>query len=79
MAKEQQDALGNDERIVSQFIRDYLQDPQRDIQEPYFTLQEFIDFLYSKQNDLWDTKKDNVYHDMARPLAHYWIASSHNT
>lgn len=42
-------------------------------------LPEFLDFLFSKQNDLWDPKKDIVYQDMTRPLSHYWIASSHNT
>lgn len=76
---EQGDPLGDDERQVSAFIRDYLQDPQRDVQEPYFTIPEFIDFLFSKQNDVWDSRKDTVYHDMTRPLCHYWIASSHNT
>lgn len=75
----QNDTLGNDEHKASAFIRDYLQDPQRDVQEPYFTKNEFIDFLFSKQNDLWDSKYDLVYHDMTKPLAYYWIASSHNT
>lgn len=56
-----------------------MQDPQRDIQEPYFTFSEFIDFLFSKQNDIWNQKFNQVTQDMTRPLAHYWIASSHNT
>lgn len=51
----------------------------REVQEPYFMLPEFLDFLFSKQNDLWDPKKDIVYQDMTKPLSHYWIASSHNT
>jgi phosphatidylinositol phospholipase C gamma-1 len=50
-----------------------------DVQDPHFTIAEFLDFLFSKQNDLWDPTKDTVYQDMSRPLAHYWIASSHNT
>ncbi|XP_059470095.1 1-phosphatidylinositol 4,5-bisphosphate phosphodiesterase gamma-1 [Neocloeon triangulifer] len=79
MDKEQKDAMGNDERLVSKFMRDYLQDPTRDVQEPYFTENEFMDFLYSKQNDLWDTAFSPVYQDMSRPLSHYWISSSHNT
>lgn len=37
---EQHDPMGEDEVQVSQFIRDYLRDPQRDIYEPYFTLNE---------------------------------------
>ncbi|KOC61102.1 1-phosphatidylinositol 4,5-bisphosphate phosphodiesterase gamma-1 [Habropoda laboriosa] len=76
---EQQDSLGNKEIVVSCFIRDYLQDPQRDVQEPHFTFSEFIDFLFSKQNSVWDSKYSRIYQDMSKPLAHYWIASSHNT
>ncbi|XP_043670796.1 1-phosphatidylinositol 4,5-bisphosphate phosphodiesterase gamma-1 [Vespula pensylvanica] len=76
---EQQDALGNNDIEASRFIRDYLQDPQRDIQEPYFTFSEFIDFLFSKQNDISDQRYNQVTQDMTKPLAHYWIASSHNT
>ena len=37
---EQHDRLGDDEAVASQFIRDYLRDPQRDTYEPYFTLHE---------------------------------------
>lgn len=77
--QEQKEFLENDDRQVSQFICDFLKDGERDIQEPYLYVSEFIDFLFSKQNDLWDPKKDTVYHDMSKPLAHYWIASSHNT
>lgn len=76
---EQQDSFGDNELEISRFIREYLQDPQRDIQEPYFTFSEFIDFLFSKQNDLWDEKFNQISQDMTRPLAYYWIASSHNT
>jgi hypothetical protein len=38
-----------------------------------------MDFLFSKQNDIWDQRCDQVYQDMTRPMSHYWIASSHNT
>lgn len=37
---EHQDRMGEDEIRASQFIRDYLRDPQRDVYEPYFTLNE---------------------------------------
>ncbi|KAJ8684283.1 hypothetical protein QAD02_020075, partial [Eretmocerus hayati] len=79
LLSEQQDNLGNNDAEVSHFIREYLQDPQRDIQEPYFTFSEFIDFLFSKQNEVWDSKYDQIYQDMTRPMSHYWVASSHNT
>ncbi|XP_062715033.1 1-phosphatidylinositol 4,5-bisphosphate phosphodiesterase gamma-1 isoform X2 [Aedes albopictus] len=75
----QNDPLGNDEKATSNFIREYVQDPIRDVQEPYLKIQEFIDFLFSRQNEVWDSDCDSVYQDMNRPLAHYWISSSHNT
>lgn len=76
---EQHDRLGDDEVKASQFIKDYLRDPQRDIYEPYFTLHEFIEMLFSKQNTIWDSKNDVVTQDMTQPLCNYWISSSHNT
>lgn len=79
LINEQVDSLGNDDRAVSQFVCDFLKDPQREVQEPFLTIPEFLDFLFSKQNDLWDPKKDIIYHDMSKPLSHYWISSSHNT
>ncbi|XP_022122315.2 1-phosphatidylinositol 4,5-bisphosphate phosphodiesterase gamma-1 isoform X2 [Pieris rapae] len=76
---EQYDRLGEDERFTSQFMREYLRDPQRDVHEPYFTVHEFIEMLFSKQNTVWDSAHNLVTQDMTRPLAHYWISSSHNT
>lgn len=43
------------------------------------SVEQFLDFLFSKQNDAWDPNKDAVTQDMSRPLTSYWIASSHNT
>ncbi|XP_017120555.1 1-phosphatidylinositol 4,5-bisphosphate phosphodiesterase gamma-1 [Drosophila elegans] len=64
---------------IAAFIRDFVQDVERDVQEPYLTFSEFADFLFSKQNDLWNSKFDSVFMDMNLPLSSYWIASSHNT
>ncbi|EDV46880.1 1-phosphatidylinositol 4,5-bisphosphate phosphodiesterase gamma-1 [Drosophila erecta] len=64
---------------IASFIRDFVQDVERDVQEPYLTFSEFVDFLFSKQNDLWNSKYDQVFMDMNLPLSSYWIASSHNT
>lgn len=51
-----------------------------DGREPYFTIPEFMEFLFSKENDVWDgEKEDKVWQDMTRSLSCYWIASSHNT
>jgi phosphatidylinositol phospholipase C gamma-1 len=79
LAQEQKDQLAEDERNVCQLMKDFLRDPNRNSQEPYFTLKEFINFLFSKQNEIWDSRHDIVNQDMNRPLTHYWIASSHNT
>lgn len=76
---EQNDSNGTDEKFVSNFIRDFVQDTQREVQEPYFTISEFVDYLFSKQNEIWDSQYDRVYNDMTKPLCHYWISSSHNT
>ncbi|KAH8287223.1 hypothetical protein KR054_004596 [Drosophila jambulina] len=64
---------------IATFMRDFVQDVERDVQEPYLSIAEFMDFLFSKQNDLWNSKYDAVSMDMNQPLSSYWIASSHNT
>jgi phosphatidylinositol phospholipase C, gamma-1 len=69
-----------DDKAISAFIQDFVQDTQREVQEPYFTINEFVDYLFSKHNEIWDVKKCNrVYQDMTKPLCDYWINSSHNT
>ncbi|XP_035703726.1 1-phosphatidylinositol 4,5-bisphosphate phosphodiesterase gamma-1-like isoform X2 [Folsomia candida] len=45
---------------------------------PYLTSNEAVNFLFSKQNQLYNPK-NCASQDMTRPLSHYWIASSHNT
>lgn len=79
LVHEQEDSFQNDDRAISQLICDFLKDPQREIQEPYLTIAEFMDYLFSKQNDLWNPTKNGVYQDMSKPLSDYWISSSHNT
>ncbi|XP_011187776.2 1-phosphatidylinositol 4,5-bisphosphate phosphodiesterase gamma-1 [Zeugodacus cucurbitae] len=79
LMQEQHEIMGRDDASVSNFIRDFLQDVERDVQEPYFTISEFLDYLFSKQNDLWDRNCDRIYMDMKQPISAYWIASSHNT
>ncbi|XP_048507908.1 1-phosphatidylinositol 4,5-bisphosphate phosphodiesterase gamma-1-like isoform X2 [Athalia rosae] len=79
LVSEQEEFLNSDVGEVSQYMRNYLQDSQRELSYPYFTLSEFISYLHSKHNEIWDRSNDQVTQDMTKPLSHYWIASSHNT
>lgn len=41
---------------------------------------QFLTYLFSKENTIWDLQLDQVRpEDMNNPLSHYWISSSHNT
>ncbi|KAM3719440.1 1-phosphatidylinositol 4,5-bisphosphate phosphodiesterase gamma plc-3 [Dirofilaria immitis] len=77
----QNDEMGMMRDRASDFLRRFLRewDPYRDVPEPVLSVAEFCDFLFSRENSLWDSVNENVIHDMNRPLSHYWIASSHNT
>ncbi|KAH7700636.1 variant SH3 domain-containing protein, partial [Aphelenchoides avenae] len=77
----QGDEIGHSKELSSEFLRRYLRevDMSRDIPEPHLTTEEFVDYLFSRENCLFDPTNDSVVHDMTRPLTHYWIASSHNT
>ncbi|XP_034246748.1 1-phosphatidylinositol 4,5-bisphosphate phosphodiesterase gamma-1 isoform X1 [Thrips palmi] len=79
LLEEQHEKNAENPKWVSEVMRDFLRDSQREVKEPYFTTVEFMNFLFCKQNDLWDSSHNKVTHDMNRPLSHYWIASSHNT
>ncbi|XP_046842493.1 1-phosphatidylinositol 4,5-bisphosphate phosphodiesterase gamma-1-like isoform X2 [Xenia sp. Carnegie-2017] len=47
--------------------------------DPYLSLVEFTDYIYSKTNSVFNEEHSVVYQDMKQPLSRYWIASSHNT
>ncbi|XP_022652107.1 1-phosphatidylinositol 4,5-bisphosphate phosphodiesterase gamma-1-like isoform X2 [Varroa jacobsoni] len=68
-----------DDNLISARMRNFLQDARRETQEPYFTQQEFVDSLFSKENQILDVTKCELNQDMSKPLTHYWISSSHNT
>ena len=40
---------------------------------------QFLDFLFSRGNSVFNTAHCEVYQDMTKPMNNYWIASSHNT
>ncbi|XP_077982282.1 1-phosphatidylinositol 4,5-bisphosphate phosphodiesterase gamma-1-like [Glandiceps talaboti] len=79
LASEQRDPLANEPDAVAKFLQDFVEDPARQVEETYLTIKEFIDYLYSKQNSLWDSSNDVVNQDMNQPMSQYWIACSHNT
>ncbi|XP_006881592.1 PREDICTED: 1-phosphatidylinositol 4,5-bisphosphate phosphodiesterase gamma-1 isoform X1 [Elephantulus edwardii] len=65
---------------VQEFVLSFLRDPLREIEEPSLFLDEFVTFLFSKENSVWNSQLDAVCPDtMNNPLSHYWISSSHNT
>ncbi|XP_072259304.1 1-phosphatidylinositol 4,5-bisphosphate phosphodiesterase gamma-1 [Pyxicephalus adspersus] len=76
----QKELWASDLLQVQEFMFHFLRDPLREIEEPYFTMEEFVTFLFSKENTVWDSSLDTVCpQNMDNPLSHYWISSSHNT
>jgi len=64
---------------VAVMMREFLQDSSRNTVAPYFHATEFVDWLFSANNSCLNPISRETYHDMTRPLSHYFIASSHNT
>lgn len=70
---------------MATFMRNFVQDPRqstmadKDYEEGFFTAKEFMSYLFSHENELFDPAHKMVNQDMTQPLSHYWIASSHNT
>jgi phosphatidylinositol phospholipase C gamma-1 len=78
---EQKDARSSDPSYVANLVWDFvnLAGGHRDPRQPSLSMQEFVNFLFSKRNSIFKEECNAVYQDMDRPLNHYWIASSHNT
>uniref|UniRef100_A0AAY4DQB8 Phosphoinositide phospholipase C n=1 Tax=Denticeps clupeoides TaxID=299321 RepID=A0AAY4DQB8_9TELE len=65
---------------VRELMTTFIDDTMRKTNDPEFTVGEFLNFLFSKENSIWDEKYSEVCNlDMNNPLSHYWINSSHNT
>uniref|UniRef100_A0A3Q1HQV0 1-phosphatidylinositol 4,5-bisphosphate phosphodiesterase gamma n=1 Tax=Anabas testudineus TaxID=64144 RepID=A0A3Q1HQV0_ANATE len=76
----QKEMWATDYNKVQEFMFNYLKDPLREVEQPYFHQDEFLTYLFSKENTIWDSSLDQVCPDnMNNPLSHYWISSSHNT
>ncbi|XP_026579164.1 1-phosphatidylinositol 4,5-bisphosphate phosphodiesterase gamma-1-like, partial [Pseudonaja textilis] len=77
---DQKETWANDITKVRRLMCSYLQDRLADMAEPVFQLDEFLTFLFSKENTLMDSKGEQVApEEMTFPLSQYWISSSHNT
>ncbi|XP_039863960.1 1-phosphatidylinositol 4,5-bisphosphate phosphodiesterase gamma-2 [Simochromis diagramma] len=77
---QQQETWANDLNQVRELMTTFIDDTMRKTNDPEFTVSEFLGFLFSKENCIWDEKFSDISNvDMNNPLSHYWVNSSHNT
>ncbi|KAG8562823.1 hypothetical protein GDO81_015829 [Engystomops pustulosus] len=77
---EQQESCAQDLNKVRERMTKFIDDTMRETAEPFLLVEEFLTYLFSKENSIWDEKYDEIIvQNMNNPLSHYWIASSHNT
>ncbi|XP_034976827.1 1-phosphatidylinositol 4,5-bisphosphate phosphodiesterase gamma-2 isoform X3 [Zootoca vivipara] len=77
---EQQESWAQDLSKVRERMSKFVDDTMRETDEPFLYVDEFLTYLFSKENSIWDDKYDSIDpQDMNNPLSHYWISSSHNT
>ncbi|XP_061577281.1 1-phosphatidylinositol 4,5-bisphosphate phosphodiesterase gamma-2 isoform X2 [Cololabis saira] len=77
---DQKESWANDLNQVRELMTTFIDDTMRKTNDPEFTVSEFLGFLFSKENSVWDEKFSAISNlDMNNPLSHYWISSSHNT
>nr|AGQ56873.1 phospholipase C gamma 2 [Paralichthys olivaceus] len=77
---QQKESWANDLNQVRELMTILIDDTMRKTNDPEFNVSEFLSFLFSKENSLWDEKFSEINNmDMNNPLSHYWISSSHNT
>ncbi|XP_030645805.1 1-phosphatidylinositol 4,5-bisphosphate phosphodiesterase gamma-2-like [Chanos chanos] len=77
---QQKETWANNVNQVRELMTIFIDDTMRRTNDPEFTVGEFLSFLFSKENSIWDEKYSEICSlDMNNPLSHYWINSSHNT
>uniref|UniRef100_A0A3B4TIQ3 1-phosphatidylinositol 4,5-bisphosphate phosphodiesterase gamma n=1 Tax=Seriola dumerili TaxID=41447 RepID=A0A3B4TIQ3_SERDU len=77
---QQKESWASDLNQVRELMTTFIDDTMRKTNDPEFTVSEFLSFLFSKENSVWDEKVSEISNlDMNNPLSHYWISSSHNT
>ncbi|CAL8262728.1 unnamed protein product [Merluccius merluccius] len=77
---QQRELWATDVNLVKELMTTFIDDTMRKTNDPEFTVSEFLSFLFSKENSVWDEKQSQISTaDMNNPLSHYWISSSHNT
>nr|XP_055030926.1 1-phosphatidylinositol 4,5-bisphosphate phosphodiesterase gamma-2-like isoform X1 [Misgurnus anguillicaudatus] len=77
---QQKETWANNLNQVRDLMTIFIDDITRKTNDPSFTVEEFLGFLFSKENSIWDEKYSEINPlDMNNPLSHYWINSSHNT
>ncbi|EHB03280.1 1-phosphatidylinositol-4,5-bisphosphate phosphodiesterase gamma-2 [Heterocephalus glaber] len=80
LVHEQQELWAQDVNKVREQMTKFIDYTMRETAEPFLFVDEFLMYLFSRENSIWDGKHDVVdMQDMNNPLSHYWISSSHNT
>uniref|UniRef100_A0A1A8FWG6 1-phosphatidylinositol 4,5-bisphosphate phosphodiesterase gamma n=2 Tax=Nothobranchius korthausae TaxID=1143690 RepID=A0A1A8FWG6_9TELE len=75
---DQKESWASDLGRVREFLMGYVTGGSQP--EPMLQLDEFLTFLFSKENSVCDPRLSPVIPgDMKRSLSQYWISSSHNT
>ncbi|XP_055327367.1 1-phosphatidylinositol 4,5-bisphosphate phosphodiesterase gamma-1-like [Paramacrobiotus metropolitanus] len=76
---EQHESWAKRDGKVVELMNQFQYGLRRSSDEPSFNTTEAMNYLFSRQNTIWDSTHDRITQDMDQPLTHYWIASSHNT
>ncbi|KAJ7426461.1 1-phosphatidylinositol 4,5-bisphosphate phosphodiesterase gamma-2 isoform X1 [Willisornis vidua] len=78
--QQKSESWAQDLNKVRERMTKFIDDTMRETAEPFLFVDEFLAYLFAKENSIWDEKYDSIdVQDMNNPLSHYWISSSHNT